>query len=449
MEIKVAACGNVDAGKSTTISCLRYDHLDDGKGSARQKVFIHPHEKQTGRTSSISKIHLHVNDNNFISFVDLAGHEKYFRTTIHGVTSHLPDYAMILVGSNMGVSKMTKEHMSLVFSLKIPIFFVVTKLDICPDNILQETMKDITKLLIKTKKYKLPVLIENPDQVNECLNLYRNKIFYDMCPIFQISNKTGKNLDLLKHFISNLPVQRPYVEVMDTKRKIFRVHDKFLVKGVGIVVSGSVVEGVVKKGDQLFMGPVQGQWTKLTVRSLHDNFRNEIDQLLQNQSGCIAVHLHDKKLKLNKYKIRKGVILADQPYALTRNFKAQIAVTTGHSTTIAVNYQPILNCKSVSQSAKICDLDKTVIRCGDIANARFHFMYRPEFINPGDIFIFREGNLRGIGKIVELLGDNEAMPPNPKSVSRRERRRQRLAALGERDKEKQAEAERYKEAKAK
>ena len=125
--------------------------------------------------------------------------------------------------------------------------------------------------------------------------------------------------------------------------------------------------------------------------------------------------------------------MGDQPYPLTRNFRAQVAVTMGHSTTIAVNYQPILNCKTIVQAAKVCEIDKGVIRCGDVATVRFHFNFRPEYINQGDIFIFREGNLRGIGKIVELLPDNLPGPANPKSISRRARRRERLQSIKERE----------------
>ena len=231
MEIKVAACGQVDAGKTSTVACLRYDILDDGRGSARQKIFIHPHEKESGRTSSVSKIHLHINDGNYISFVDLAGHEKYFRTTIHGVTSNYPDYAMIMVGSNMGVSKMTREHLSLVFSLKIPIFFVLSKLDICPPNILEETINDIKKLCRKTRKYDQIIYVENVDQAEECIKLYQNTKYEQIntCPIFPISNKTGLNMDLLKHFVSNIPVRRPVINNVNSTKKIFRIHDKFMI----------------------------------------------------------------------------------------------------------------------------------------------------------------------------------------------------------------------------
>lgn len=90
----------------------------------------HAHESGTGRTSSIGQ---HVvcldsmgeilNDSTFrnttcgdlvsrsakiITLVDLAGHEKYFKTTAFGLTGHLPDYACVLVGANMGVVGMCK-----------------------------------------------------------------------------------------------------------------------------------------------------------------------------------------------------------------------------------------------------------------------------------------------------------------------------------------------------
>jgi GTPase len=48
-----------------------------------------------------------------ITFVDLAGHERYLKTTILGLSGLLPDYALVMVGLNMGVSKMTREHLGL------------------------------------------------------------------------------------------------------------------------------------------------------------------------------------------------------------------------------------------------------------------------------------------------------------------------------------------------
>lgn len=60
--------------------------------------------------------------------MDLAGHEKYFRTTAYGLTGHLPDYACLIVGANMGVVGMCKEHLGVALALKVPVFFVITKI---------------------------------------------------------------------------------------------------------------------------------------------------------------------------------------------------------------------------------------------------------------------------------------------------------------------------------
>ena len=51
--IRVAVVGNVDAGKSTLLGVLTHGSLDDGRGTARLKLFRHKHEVESGRTSSV------------------------------------------------------------------------------------------------------------------------------------------------------------------------------------------------------------------------------------------------------------------------------------------------------------------------------------------------------------------------------------------------------------
>ncbi len=34
-----------------------------------------------------------------ITFIDLAGHEKYLKTTVFGMTGHAPDFSMLMVSS--------------------------------------------------------------------------------------------------------------------------------------------------------------------------------------------------------------------------------------------------------------------------------------------------------------------------------------------------------------
>ena len=53
---RVAVTGNVDAGKSTLLGVLTHGVLDDGRGVARQKLFRHKHEIETGRTSSVGNV---------------------------------------------------------------------------------------------------------------------------------------------------------------------------------------------------------------------------------------------------------------------------------------------------------------------------------------------------------------------------------------------------------
>jgi len=48
------------------------------------------------------------------------------------VPGMLPDFALLLVGANMGVQLMTKEHISIAVALQIPLAVVVTKVDIAP-----------------------------------------------------------------------------------------------------------------------------------------------------------------------------------------------------------------------------------------------------------------------------------------------------------------------------
>lgn len=62
-----------------------------------------------------------------LTLVDLAGHERYFKTTAYGLTGYLPDYCCLIVGANAGLVGMCKEHLGVALALKVPVFFVVTK----------------------------------------------------------------------------------------------------------------------------------------------------------------------------------------------------------------------------------------------------------------------------------------------------------------------------------
>lgn len=44
-----------------------------------------------------------------ITFIDLAGHHKYLKTTIFGLTSYCPDFAMLVVSANTGIGELRRQ----------------------------------------------------------------------------------------------------------------------------------------------------------------------------------------------------------------------------------------------------------------------------------------------------------------------------------------------------
>ena len=60
---------------------------------------------------------------------------------------------------------MTKEHLGLALALNVPVFVVVTKIDMCPPNILQETMKLLNRVLKSPGCRKIPLIVQSHDDV--------------------------------------------------------------------------------------------------------------------------------------------------------------------------------------------------------------------------------------------------------------------------------------------
>ena len=196
-DMRVAIIGNVDSGKSTLLGVLTKCILDDGRGSARSLVFNFSHEQANGRTSSIAQEiigfrgdgqqvqperfndtrnrawgHIVENSDRILTFIDLCGHEKYLKTTIFGLVGLMPDYAMIVIGSNMGLGRMTKEHIGLALSLKVPMFFVMTKIDIAPEQIYDQNIEFLQKVLRSPAAgNRVPLMVKEDTDLEEILSL--------------------------------------------------------------------------------------------------------------------------------------------------------------------------------------------------------------------------------------------------------------------------------------
>lgn len=396
-EVRIASIGNVDSGKSTTISVLTHSILDDGKGGARKHILKHPHEIKSGRTSSISHSFVKRGDAIF-TFLDLAGHEKYIKTTVSGLSGYFVEYAMITIGADRGIIGTTKEHLIVAMSLNIPIFIVITKIDVAMKNKVDRIEARLAQMFknkfagCKELKYITTANVDNFVQT------YQSS--HSIVPVFKISNISGKNVDSLKQFVFNLKPIKKIGDIHNPNAK-FIIESRFRLPGIGLVVTGTVQDGIFNKHKHYYIGPFGKEFKKVSIRSIHDNFKTDIDILRSGEGGCFNIKFIDSKEKFNINQLRKGHIIVASPYTV-RQFEANIKILH-HPTTIKLNYEPTVHCGIVRQSAKICKMDRPLVRTGDIAKVTFEFKYHPEYIRSGDTITFREGRTKGVGTITKII----------------------------------------------
>lgn len=74
---RVAVVGNVDAGKSTLLGVLTHGELDNGRGHARQRLFRHKHEMESGRTSKfqLNRRNMTIFNQNFSTLLGSVGND--------------------------------------------------------------------------------------------------------------------------------------------------------------------------------------------------------------------------------------------------------------------------------------------------------------------------------------------------------------------------------------
>jgi small GTP-binding protein len=467
-DVRVAVVGNVDAGKSSLIGVLTGGQLDNGRGLARSRVFLHKHENETGRTSAISQqimgftaenqpVHnptpasssaalktrgwsnVVSGSSHLMTFIDLAGHEKYLKTTIAGLTGCFPDYAMVIINSLAGVTKMTKEHIGVVLALGIPLIFVVTKVDLAPQNVLVQTKTQLFKILKSSAVNKLPLQIKNSNDIKTVISAEGGRV----CPVFFISCVSGVHISLLNEYLALLKPRRsewlshmahaypdtgsdstptssnvPNSSSTTTNRAMaceYVIDETFLVTGVGVVVSGTVSRGRLDANSTLLLGPQSdGTFKPVFVRTLHCK-RMSVDHVDAGDNCAVSIRAVGRKEHLTRQSIRRGMCLVDpslNPVA-SLIFEAEVHILH-HPTTIRLGYQAVIHSGMIRQVACLVEMRKIkgnessskpdekmeCLRTGDRALCKFRFLIRPELIHAGALFIFREGSTKGIGKVV-------------------------------------------------
>ena len=85
-----------------------------------------------------------------------------------------------------------------------------------------------------------------------------------------------------------------------------------MIKGIGLVVSGIVRSGIIKKGDTLHIGPFGNTFHNVLVKSIHNNFQENLTQLEAGQSGCFSIKINSK-IPIKRNNIRKGARIMKHP----------------------------------------------------------------------------------------------------------------------------------------
>ena len=478
-DLKIAIIGNVDSGKSTLVGVLTKGVLDDGRGAARRLVFNFNHEQENGRTSSIAvelmgfdmksgqSVTAHYANpspqatplssgsvlgsrrqewpviakraDKILSFIDLCGHEKYLKTTIFGLMGLYPDYAAIVVNANAGLQRMSKEHLGVALGLGIPVFVVVTKIDLTPQPVFEQTLDDLSRVMKSAAVKRLPLILKASELKtieSAATALATNRVV----PILCVSSVTGEGLENLRSFLRALPSRTPCDEI--DAPPLFVIESAFTVAGVGTVVSGFLKKGRIVPGTPMLVGPDRnGQFRAVAIRSIHHR-RVPSECVTAGATAALALKtVGVKAAPFKKQNLRKGMVLlhTSQGGSSFWSFEAEVVVMH-HATTIKVGYQAMLHCGVVRQTAKVVSIspisntegniikndqrpqifastsliepvisscqvrstDEAILRTGDRALVKFEFCYSPEFIQLGETILFREGRTKGFGRIVSL-----------------------------------------------
>jgi len=211
----IGTAGHIDHGKSTLVRALT------GIDPDRLKE-----EKERGITIDIGFAHLYLDNNTLVSFVDVPGHEKFIKNMIAGAAGI--DAVMLVVAANEAVKPQTIEHLRICMLLGLKKGFVaLTKIDLVDEQDLE------------IAKYEIKELLKNT--------------FLENQPIIPVSSVSLQGINDVKNQIKKLS-QEVHPRPIDSYFRM-PVDRAFLIKGFGLIVTGTVFEGIVHRNQELQIIP--------------------------------------------------------------------------------------------------------------------------------------------------------------------------------------------------
>ena len=257
----IGTAGHIDHGKTALIKALT------GRDTDRLKE-----EKERGITTELGFTWFDTSDGDRCGIVDVPGHEKFIRHMAAGAAGM--DLVLMVVAADEGMMPQTREHLDILELLGVKkTILVINKCDLVDEGWLELVKEDLKEELKGT-------IMENAPQV---------------C----VSALTGQGIDELKSLISRMV--REEMEPRDVnsipRLPIDRV---FTLPGFGTIVTGTLLSGMIGKGDILQLYP-EGRSCRVRNIQVHG----------ENQDFCQAGQRSALNLAdLSTDQIRRGDVIS-------------------------------------------------------------------------------------------------------------------------------------------
>ncbi len=222
----VATAGHVDHGKTSLVKALT------GVNTARLEE-----ERRRGMTIDLGYAYRPTPAGEAIGFIDVPGHRRFLHNMIAGISGI--DLGLVVVDAGEGVKPQTREHLQVLHHLGVTqTLIALTKIDRAEPAQRDAARRAIAELL--------------PDS-----------------PVFPVSNISGEGIGALAACLDRQATQAP----ARRGEGLFRLSldRRFLLKGAGLVVAGTIAAGRVRVGDslRLFTARAGDRGVPVRVRGLH------------------------------------------------------------------------------------------------------------------------------------------------------------------------------------
>jgi selenocysteine-specific elongation factor len=228
----VGTAGHVDHGKTALLAALTGIDCDRL-----------PEEKRRGITLDLGFAHLE-RDGVEIGFVDVPGHERFLHNALAGLGGIR--LLLLVVAADEGVRAQTREHLAVAELLGVPAAVVaVTKTDLVPADLLDLVELEIEELLAPTR--------------------------FAGAPVFRVSSRSGAGVAALADALVALAAHAGASPAAADPARL-PVDRAFVVRGHGVVATGTLIRGELRAGDGLRLEP-GGREVRVRALEVHGRSR--------------------------------------------------------------------------------------------------------------------------------------------------------------------------------